>query len=75
MTITATALGTNIVVGWPQEATNYILEETFELAGPLANWSQVSNSSATNNVNGEYQVTLPMQSSQRFYRLKQMPSP
>jgi hypothetical protein len=75
VTITATALGTNIVVGWPQEATNYILEETFELAGPLANWSQVSNSSATNYFNGEYQVTLPMQGSQRFYRLKQMPSP
>jgi hypothetical protein len=75
VTITATALGTNIVVGWPQETTNFILEETFELAGPLANWTQVTNSSATNNVNGEYQVTLPMQGSQRFYRLKQMPSP
>jgi hypothetical protein len=75
VTITATVLGTNIVVAWPQEATNFFLEETFELVGPLANWTQVTNSSATNNVNGEYQVTLPMQGSQRFYRLKQMPSP
>ena len=73
VTITATLGGANIVLAWPQDATNFILEETFELAGPLANWTQVTNS--TDPINGEYQVTLPMQGSQRFYRLKQMPSP
>jgi hypothetical protein len=71
--ITATLLNTNIILAWPQGATNFVLQETFELAGPLTNWTAVTNS--PNAINGEYQVALPMQDSQRFYRLKQMPSP
>jgi hypothetical protein len=73
VSITATLVGANIFLSWRQDATNFFLEETSELAGLLANWTPVTNSTAA--INGEYQLTLPMQGSQRFYRLKQMPSP
>jgi hypothetical protein len=68
-----TLAGSAIILSWPQSATNYVLEGTSDLVGPLAGWSAVTNSPTATN--GEYQVALPAQHPRMFYRLKQMPSP
>ena len=73
VTIIATLASTNIILAWPQDATNFVLDGSIELVGPLANWTQITN--APEPINGEFQVTLPVEGLQRFYRLKQAASP
>ncbi len=68
--VTATLAGGNIVLSWRQDATYYFLEEAPGLVGPLTTWAPVTNTPVV--VNGEYQVTLPIQTVQGFYRLKQI---
>ena len=52
---------------WPGTATNYVLEATAAL-GPSATWTAVTN--AVNLATNTYSVTVPLNPSERFFRLR-----
>ena len=58
--------GSQIVMSWPNWATNFQLYSTTNLAAPVT-WSPVTNSVV--NQNGTLNVSVPMDSSTRFFRL------
>jgi uncharacterized repeat protein (TIGR03803 family) len=61
------AVGTNVVLMWPTNATDFTLESTTELASPT-HWTTVSPGPVV--VNGLSTVTNPISSSQQFFRLR-----
>ena len=57
-------LGSNTLLSWPVGATNYHLQRATSLPG---GWNNVTN--ATQIVDDKVQVTLPVNSAAKFYRL------
>jgi uncharacterized repeat protein (TIGR03803 family) len=58
-TLAITLLGTNAIVTWPSNVTGYNLQSTTNLTPP----------SAWNAVSGQYSVTNPIVTRQKFFRL------
>jgi uncharacterized repeat protein (TIGR01451 family) len=58
--------GRQIVLSWPQAASNYELETTANLT-PAATWVSVTNSAVLSA--GQYTVALPITGTQKFFRL------
>jgi uncharacterized repeat protein (TIGR03803 family) len=50
--------GTNVILSWPAPTTGYVLQATTNLVSPA--WTSIS---------GQYTVTNPIVSNQKFYRL------
>ena len=59
--------GANVVVSWPAEATGFSLESTPAL-GANATWTKLGDGSPA--ANGAFSVTVPLNQSARFLRLK-----
>jgi hypothetical protein len=57
--------GTNVVVGWPTNYTDYILQGSTNIAPPA--WSSVTNAAVVNGTN--YNVTIRTSNNTRFFRL------
>jgi hypothetical protein len=60
--------GTNIVITWPVEATNFNPEEATNLQGTNSVWTTVTNAPII--VGGNNQITLPSSQPRRFFRLR-----
>jgi hypothetical protein len=63
--LTIAAQGATIVLSWPQTATSYVVESASTLSSP--NWSQVSL--PIQEVNGNFQVTIPIGVGSQYFRL------
>jgi hypothetical protein len=61
-------MGTNVVISWPQTCNTYTLEQTGALPAPPAAWSPVGV--APTGTSGHWTVTLPIWSTNAFFRLK-----
>jgi hypothetical protein len=55
------------IVSWPFPSTGFVLESTTNRV--LANWQAPGEAATTNN--GRWQVTVPLNQPQRFFRLRQ----
>jgi uncharacterized repeat protein (TIGR03803 family) len=66
--LTITALGNNVLLFWPINATNFNLQFTTNLAPP-ATWSNVIGGQGV--LNGQNVVTNPLTGTRKFYRLIQ----
>ncbi|MDE3067949.1 MAG: hypothetical protein KGJ60_10420 [Verrucomicrobiota bacterium] len=60
------AASTNVVISWSAAITGYTLQENSDLS--TANWVDVTN--AVSVANGQNQVTVPLTSTNEFFRLK-----
>jgi hypothetical protein len=58
----------NLALSWIIPSTNFVLQQNSNLT--KANWSEVTNVPVLNLTNLQNQVTLPLPSSNQFYRLK-----
>ncbi|HZM02596.1 MAG TPA: LamG-like jellyroll fold domain-containing protein [Candidatus Saccharimonadales bacterium] len=57
--------GTNAVLSWPGAVSGFVLQQNGDLN--TTNWSNVAN--PANLVNGQYQIIVPLGSTNLFYRL------
>lgn len=64
-TETLSATGTNIVIAWPGSIAGYLLQQSGDLTA--TNWVNVTNLDTV--VNGAHQISVPITSSNLFYRL------
>lgn len=60
----------NVVVSWPRTCTVYVLEETTEFGAPTV-WTPVTDTILA--VGADYQLAVPANSGNKFYRLKKQP--
>jgi hypothetical protein len=69
-----TRAGNNVIISWPAPATGFVLQEANALANPSS--STIWNPGATPALNGgEYQVTVPSPAGNKYFRLRQPPTP
>ncbi len=59
--------GQGILLAWPSWATNFVLQQSYGGLGAAASWTNASTSVITSNSNSV--VTVPIESTARFYRL------
>ncbi len=59
--------GNGVVLSWTVPSTNLALQETYTLTA--ANWADVATPPTLNYSNLQYEVSLPLESGTRFYRL------
>jgi hypothetical protein len=72
--LTVTRSGNNVILSWPASATGFVLQESTALANPSS--STVWNPGPAPVLSGEeYQITLPSPSGNRYFRLRQPPTP
>jgi uncharacterized delta-60 repeat protein len=61
------ATGKNIIISWPETATNYTLQSSSDLS-PTASWGFVTNVPGTNA--SRLSVALPFSQAQQYFRLQ-----
>src|SRR5204863_2298751 len=66
-TLRIAQIGTNITLAWPQSPSGFDLQETADSLSSTSTWSNLLASPA--QTNGENQLTLPLNTNPRFYRL------
>jgi len=60
--------GANVIIGWPQNATGFVLESTLSL-GTGAAWSPIDTSGAV--IQGDQkQITQPVAETSKYYRMR-----
>jgi uncharacterized repeat protein (TIGR01451 family) len=67
LTLSISLAGTNVVIAWPVNSGNFILEGAANLNAPVS-WSPVGNAQPE-VVGGQNMVTLPIGGSGQFFRL------
>jgi uncharacterized delta-60 repeat protein/uncharacterized repeat protein (TIGR01451 family) len=67
LTLSISLAGTNVVIAWPVNSGNFILEGAANLNAPV-NWSPVGNAQPE-VVGGQNAVTVPISGSGQFFRL------
>ena len=60
--------GTNLGLSWTLPSTRFVLQQNSDLT--TTKWTDVANAPTINLTNLQYQVSLPIGSGGRFYRLK-----
>jgi hypothetical protein len=66
-TLTIALIGNQVVLAWPTNAGNYILQTTTNLVSPV-NWNAVTNSPSASGSSGA--ITLPITNTSQFFRLQ-----
>ena len=61
-------VGTNAIISWPNPSEGYTLQETPTLDGAVISWSNANQTPGV--VGNKQQVTVPANTGNRFYRLK-----
>jgi sugar lactone lactonase YvrE len=67
--LTINAVGGNVILAWPTNATGFTLQSATDLGSSAVLWTAVSPAPAI--VNGQFTVTNPITGTQRFFRLTQ----
>jgi len=62
-----TRSGNSILLAWPNASSNFVLQGTASLAGPGTAWGSISQPPVI--VGNERQVTVPLVTGRRFFRL------
>jgi uncharacterized repeat protein (TIGR01451 family)/uncharacterized delta-60 repeat protein len=68
--MTCALVSGGLVISWPADAGNFVLDSTTDLRPPIA-WTQVSNPVPA-LVNGQWTVTLPIGNGSVFFRLREI---
>jgi hypothetical protein len=62
-----TRSGNSILLAWPNTSSNFVLQGTASLAGPVTAWGSISQPAVI--VGNERQVTVPLGTGRTFFRL------
>jgi hypothetical protein len=70
-TMTATLLGSNVIISWNADAGLFTLVSSTNIAATLSSWPAVSPQPPTTGpLNGKYSMTVPVTGAHQFFDLK-----
>ena len=70
-TLSLTSSAGNAIISWVIPSLDFTLQQNFDLTTP--NWTDVTNAPVLNLTNLQNEVTLPLSSTNTFYRLRSSP--